>query len=43
VGGAALDLLSAQIHRGEAGVPATPKTILVGGRVVEGATLRKVG
>ncbi len=41
VGAAALDLLSAQIHRGEAGVPTTPKTTLIEGRLVEGSTLRR--
>jgi DNA-binding LacI/PurR family transcriptional regulator len=41
VGAAALDLLSAQIHRGEAGIPTTPKTILVAGRLLEGKTLRR--
>jgi LacI family transcriptional regulator len=40
VGAAAIDVILAQINRHERGEPATPKTVLVPGRWVDGPTLR---
>lgn len=42
VGAAAFDLVESQLRRHEYGLPAKPKTVLVKGRWVEGATLRAV-
>lgn len=40
VGAAAVDLVIAQIHRGERGIPAAPKLVLVDGDWIEGPTVR---
>jgi len=40
IGAAAIDLLSAQIQRGDTGLPETPKTTLIEGHFVEGNTLK---
>jgi DNA-binding LacI/PurR family transcriptional regulator len=40
VGAAAVDLLSALVHRGESGLPATPQTTLIAGSFVEDRTTR---
>jgi LacI family transcriptional regulator len=42
VGSAAIDLVDAQLRRNELGVPGDPKTVLVAGRWVGGATLREL-
>ncbi len=41
VGAAAIDMLSAQIHRGETGLPQIPKTMLIEGMFVPGSTTRR--
>ena len=43
VGAAAIDLLVAQLHRNEHGIPAQATTLLVEGRWVPGPTVRQVG
>jgi LacI family transcriptional regulator len=43
VGAAAVDLLSAQVIRGECGFPASPKTLLIEGKFVQGSTTVKPG
>lgn len=40
VGAAAVDLVIAQIHRGERGIPAVPKLLLVDGEWIDGPTIR---
>ncbi len=40
VGGAMVDALVAQMNRNEYGIPAVPKTILIPGTWVDGATVR---
>lgn len=42
VGGAAMDLVDAQLRRNELGVPQDRKTVLVAGRWVSGPTLREL-
>jgi DNA-binding LacI/PurR family transcriptional regulator len=40
VGAAAVDLVAAMLHNSEYGVPEVPKTVVLGGRWVEGTSLR---
>ncbi len=40
IGAAAMDLLTAQVKRGDAGIPSVPKTTLIEGVFVAGTTLR---
>lgn len=40
VGASAVDLIDAQLRRNERGLPASPKTLLVQGRWIEGPTVR---
>lgn len=42
LGASAVDLISAQIHRNERGIPKAPKAILMEGEWIEGSTLRSV-
>jgi LacI family transcriptional regulator len=41
LGAAAVELLTGQLTRGELGLPADPRVVLVEGRWVEGRTLRR--
>ena len=42
-GAAAVDLLAAQLHTNERGIPAVPRLVLVPGRWIAGKTVRKIG
>jgi LacI family transcriptional regulator len=42
VGASAIDLVDAQLRRNERGLPASPKTVLIQGRWIEGPTVRAV-
>jgi LacI family transcriptional regulator len=42
VGASALDLVDAQLRRNERGLPASPKTVLIQGRWIEGPTVRAI-
>ncbi len=41
VGASAIDLIDAQLRRNERGVPASPKTVLIQGRWIDGPTIRE--
>jgi len=42
-GAAAVDLLAAQLHTNERGIPAVPRSVLVPGRWIAGESVRKIG
>jgi DNA-binding LacI/PurR family transcriptional regulator len=42
VGAAAVDLVSSMLHNSEYGMPEVPKTVVIGGRWVEGGSVRSV-